>query len=132
MPPASIDRTCGDYELRQLIGQRRRRDMKIVTVQNPVDQVFYCGERIGYIGRYPGAPFCPLRPRMSPDETQQALDAIKEIRAKDGFFGVPGGAAIYPSGVTAELIESTQRQARQKEEQENEEDEGDYDDDAEY
>lgn len=126
MPP-TIElpaRTHGDYELRQLVGQRRdKRTQKVVSVKTDMDQVFHCGERIGYIGRHAGAPFCPLRRNMGPDETQSVLDAIKAIRENE-VFGPPGGAANFPN-VTIEQIESVQRRQREQQEQE-EEDE--YDD----
>jgi hypothetical protein len=118
----SPSRTHGDYELRQLVGQRKnKRSNRIITIPTDMDQVLHCGERIGYVGRHNGAPFCPLVPKMAPDRVQETLDVIKSIREKDGFFGVPGEAGRYPDGVTPELIADAQRTQRAREDDDDDE-----------
>jgi hypothetical protein len=115
-------RTYGDYELKQLVGRRRNgRTGRIETVRTDMDEVYHCGQRIGYLCRRPNTPFCPLG-KLDPDFTQQTLDALKAIRAQDGCFGVPSMEPVaFPSAVTPELIESFERQERVNREEDEEE-----------
>lgn len=120
----STERKFGDYELRQLIGRYRRPDGRIVQTANDVDQVFRGTERIGFVARKDGAPFCPQVRRMSAEDIQAAVQAITEIRKADGVYRVPAPSRTvgYPN-VDQATIEAYVRQAQEEAGQADEDDE---------
>ena len=101
------------YSLRQLVGKRQARD-GVESVALPMDEVLKEDQtktngvrRVGFISRHDGATLIFVR-GVPAGEQQEALEAVKEIRAAKDY--AVADETADPAELPPELIEAEEEE----------------------